>query len=56
MRVDYKGYVAIQSDYNNHITIYKNNKLVMHISATCKYDKDEIENLIDLFLCERVEK
>lgn len=56
MKVEYKSYVAIQSDYNNHIVIYKNNKLRSHISATCKFTKEEIESFIDLFILEEWEK
>ena len=56
MKIEYKGYIAIQSDYNNHICIYKKNKLVSHISTTCKLKKEEIESFIDLFILEEWER
>lgn len=50
MKFIYKGYLIIQCIYNYHITIYKNNEMVMHLSATEKFTKKELKLLVNYFL------
>ena len=50
MKIKYKGYIIIQSSYNNHIMIIKDNKMVMHISTNKPYTKEELKELVDINL------
>lgn len=50
MKIGYKGYEIIQSNYNNHITIFKDNIMVIHISATEKFTKTELQAIVELYL------
>ena len=50
MKVEYKGYVIEQSKYNNHIMIFKDNKMVMHISATKKFSESELKSIVNFWL------
>ena len=49
MKIEYKGYVISQSNYNNHIMITKDNKMVMHIQATKKMTEEELKEALDLY-------
>ena len=50
MRIEHKGYVAHQSDYNNHVMITENGRMVFHASCTSKMSEQELENLVDDFI------
>lgn len=50
MKIEYKGYEIIQCKYNNHITIFKDNKMVMYISATEKFTKTKLQSIVELYL------
>lgn len=50
MKINYKGYEITQSDYNNHIMIRKNGKMIMHISATEKYTVEELKMIINFYI------
>ena len=50
MNIKYKGYEISQSDYNNHIIISKNQKIVMHISATEKFSIEQLKLIVDFWL------
>ena len=50
MEIRYMGFKVIQSSYNYHICIYKNNNLVMHISAARTFTKNELIDLVRFYL------
>lgn len=50
MKVEYKGYVIVQSKYNNHISIYYDNELVVHINTPSKYTEDELKQIVEIFM------
>lgn len=50
MKIKYKGYVVIQSNYNNHVSVYKDEKMIFHSSMTEKLNKDNLEQLVDLII------
>lgn len=54
MKIIYKGYVIIQSNYNYHITIYKNNEMVMHLSTTEKFTENQLKELVNFYFKEEI--
>ena len=47
MTVKYKGYEAVQSDYNNHVMIVKDGRMVMHIDCTENMSAKELRGKIE---------
>lgn len=47
--LEYRGYKIVQSKYNNHICVYKDNQLVLHISCIIPYSEDDLKLLVNLF-------
>lgn len=45
----YKGYVATQTS-NKHVMIIKDGRMVMHAQCTKYKDKDELKEMIDLYI------
>lgn len=52
MEIKYKEYVIKQSNYNNHITIYKNKKLICHISMNEKKNEKELKSILKMIIKE----
>lgn len=50
MRVEYKGYVIVQSEYNNHISVYYDNDLVLHLDTSEKYTEEELKQIVEIFM------
>lgn len=50
MKINYKGYEITQSNYNNHVMICKNGKMIMHISATEKFTEEQLKMIIDFYI------
>ena len=46
-RIEYKGYVIIQSSYNHHITILHNGKVFTHTQCDKPKTDDELRDLVD---------
>jgi len=47
MTVKYKGYEAVQSDYNNHVMIVKDGRMVMHVPHRKKLSAKELRGEIE---------
>ena len=50
MIIKYKGYVASQSSYNNHVIITKDGRMVFHANCTKKKSKNELEEMVDWYI------
>lgn len=50
MKIEYKEYVIIQSNYNNHVTIYKNGDFIFHASVNEKLTQSELISLLNLII------
>lgn len=48
--IEYMGYTVIQSDYNNHVTIYKDGHMVMHSQCTERKTDKELRAMVHRFL------
>lgn len=49
MTIEYKGYTIIQSG-NDHIMIAKDNRMVMHITATEQKTAEQLKKYVDFYL------
>lgn len=52
-KVEHRGLVAIQSVYNNHVSIVENGIGVKFISTTKRKTENDLKRLIDEFIEER---
>ena len=49
MTIEYKGYTISQSG-NNHIMIVKDNRMLMHITATEQKTAEQLKKYVDFYL------
>lgn len=52
-RVEYRGFAAFQSIYNNHVVIVENGRIVKHIDVERRQTEADLKRLIDEFIEER---
>lgn len=50
MKINYKGYVILQSDYNNHVSIYKDGKMIFHSHISEKLNEDNLKQLVEIMI------
>lgn len=48
--IEHMGYIVCQSDYNNHVTIYKDGHMVMHSQCTERKADKELRAMVHRFL------
>lgn len=48
--VEYKGYTVSQAEINNHIMIVKDEKMIMHITATEPKTAERLKGYVDFYL------
>ena len=47
--MEYKGYTVLQMS-NNHVHVYKDGKMVMHVPAYKKREDSELTSIVDFYL------
>ena len=50
MTVEYKGFVVSQSTFNWHVTIAKDEKIVMHSHCDKPKTEEELKEVVDTFI------
>ena len=48
--IEHMGYVVCQSNYNNHVTIYKDGHMVMHSQCSERKADKELRAMVHHFL------
>lgn len=50
-KIEYKGYIIVQSDYNNHVMIADaDGRMMMHASCTHRMTDDELRDMIERYV------
>lgn len=47
--IEYKGYKISQSS-NNHVSIFKDGKMVFHASCSVKYKEENLKEILEFYL------
>lgn len=47
-KTEYLGYIISQTE-NNHIAIYKDNQMLMHVSCSKELTEDELKEKLDFY-------
>lgn len=47
--IEYKGYKISQSS-NNHVSIFKDGKMVFHASCSVKYKEENLKEILKFYL------
>lgn len=48
-QIEYRGCVVSQSDYNNHVAIVREGKMVFHAPVTEKKTESQLKNYVDFY-------
>ncbi len=50
-KIEYKGYIIVQSNYNNHVMIADaDGRMMMHASCTHRMDDDELRDMVERYV------
>lgn len=50
MEIEYKGYRIMQSSYNHHVMICKDDQMVYHASCTKNMSRKELREVVDWYI------
>ena len=50
MVIEHKGYRIEQNDYNNHIMMCKDDRMVLHVNCTEKRTEQQLRGLVDGYI------
>lgn len=49
-KVEHKGYEVVQTDFNNHLSVYKDGRRVMHVPCDTQKTDEELKQVVEDYL------